>query len=228
MTSVPPINLRLKVHGNADISSFHAVGLRIVDDIQAALSSAGFDLTKFQNILDFGCGCGRSIVAVASRAPKAQLYGTDFDAEAVQWCKTEIRGIEFDVNSALPPLKYPGNFFDLIVVVSVFTHLQEDYQFAWLEELRRVVKPGGIVLATLHGRSSWEGLPVPMKAVVETKGFLFNRDDHWGRCFPDWYHTSFHSKSYVEAHWNKYFKLLLYGEKSLNNHQDIAVLQKPS
>lgn len=228
MPPVPPIPLRLKVHGNADIPSFHAVGLKIVDDIQAALSGAGFDLSKFTNILDFGCGCGRSIGTMAARAPGSKFYGSDIDTEAINWCKAEIPGIDFYVNAGLPPLKFTDSFFDLIVVVSVFTHLQEDYQFAWLQEIHRVLKPGGIMLATLHGRSVWQSFGHESTSILETKGFLFTKNDHWGQYFPDWYHSTFHSKAYVESAWAKWFKLVLYREKSLNNHHDIAILQKPS
>src|SRR4029077_3643337 len=43
-------------------------------------------------------------------------------------------------------------FFDVVVAASIFTHLSMKMQVAWLEELRRIMKPGGLVIASLHGR----------------------------------------------------------------------------
>ena len=40
--------------------------------------------------------------------------------------------------------------------LSIFTHLDADLQVPWMEELTRVVKPGGVLLATFHGRSRVE------------------------------------------------------------------------
>ncbi len=46
--------------------------------------------------------------------------------------------------------------FDLIWAVSVFTHLAETWS-AWLLELHRVLKPGGILLATFMGEGMDRG-----------------------------------------------------------------------
>jgi len=38
-----------------------------------------------------------------------------------------------------------------VIGYSVFTHLTEAMQRQWLEELRRITAPGGLVLVTAHG-----------------------------------------------------------------------------
>jgi ubiquinone/menaquinone biosynthesis C-methylase UbiE len=53
----------------------------------------------------------------------------------------------------MPPLDYKDNQFDLIYVLSVFTHLPEGLGVNWINELTRVLKPGGLLLITLHGIS---------------------------------------------------------------------------
>jgi len=44
----------------------------------------------------------------------------------------------------MPPMSYEDNMFDFVYSISIFTHLPEDMQFAWLQELQRITKPGGI------------------------------------------------------------------------------------
>src|SRR5438445_365600 len=41
--------------------------------------------------------------------------------------------------------------FAVVYALSVFTHLPEPLQNAWMQEIRRVVRPGGHVIFTTHG-----------------------------------------------------------------------------
>jgi ubiquinone/menaquinone biosynthesis C-methylase UbiE len=43
-------------------------------------------------------------------------------------------------------------FFDLVIPYSVFTHLTREVQKAWLAEMRRVIAPGGLLIASVHGQ----------------------------------------------------------------------------
>jgi SAM-dependent methyltransferase len=55
------------------------------------------------------------------------------------------------VNLPSPPLSYSDQQFDLIYTFSVFTHLSEPHQSLWMNELRRVLRPGGHLLLTTCG-----------------------------------------------------------------------------
>ncbi len=48
-------------------------------------------------------------------------------------------------------LDWPDRSFDLVYSLSVFTHLTESVGLAWIEELTRVLKPGGHLVITTHG-----------------------------------------------------------------------------
>ena len=59
----------------------------------------------------------------------------------------------FVVLTALLHSRYGDETFDLIYAISVFTHLTEELGRAWIAELRRLLRPGGLLMFTVHGRA---------------------------------------------------------------------------
>jgi SAM-dependent methyltransferase len=224
---LPPAPLRFRVHGELDLQSFLASGRQCSQDIKAALGTIGKDVTSLRRILDFGCGCGRTIVWFSDLAGSVEVCGTDIDDGAVEWCRRYLDFGSFEVNQSLPPLPYEANGFDLVYALSVFTHLDEEYQLSWLEELRRVTQPGGIVLLSLHGPSFWNKLAPEEIEVIRRKGLLFlQAPPAMQGIFPPWYQNAFHSREYVFSTYSKYFRILEYIPQGLDDCQDIVLLQK--
>ena len=221
---LPPLRLRKRVNGLRDIYSFLEVGRRCAGDLLAALESVGRSPESFENVLDFGCGCGRTLMWLEGTFPNARLSGSDVDGEAVAWCQGHLSMAEFRVNEPLPPLGYPDESFDLIYVISLFTHFDEDSQFRWLDELWRLTRPGGIVLATFHGEYCWEDYESELVSELRGKGFAFRRTDPSG---PPGFQTTYHSEEYVRERFGEAFSILEYRLRGLNRHQDMVVLEKP-
>ncbi len=226
LASVPPTSLRYRVHGSPNLEGFLRMGKRCSEDIEAALQKVGKDLNSFGEVLDFGCGCGRTLIWFEDRAREARWYGTDIDAGAISWCRDNLAFAEFGVNGALPPLEYAPGTFDLVYAISVFTHLDEDYQFRWLEELRRITRPGGVVLLTVSGRRVWRDLPDEQVADIKKKGFRFVASNTAKGIFPEWYQNAYHTKDYVLDRYSKYFDVLDYIPRGMSNRQDMVVLQR--
>ncbi len=134
----PPVELIFRVVGTNDVEAFLRSGYELVDQIAGLLQRAGRELGEFRDIYDFGCGCGRLERALQERAPAANLTATDIDEEAVAWVAGHLPGVDARGNPWLPPLPFAEGAFDLVIVISVFTHLPRDYQDAWLAELERV------------------------------------------------------------------------------------------
>jgi SAM-dependent methyltransferase len=221
---LPPASLRYRVHGSPDAQSFLKVGKKSSGDIEAALEKVGRSLNSFRDVLDFGCGCGRTLVWFANRPPR--FYGTDIDAEAISWCRTNLNFAEFGVNDALPPLEYPSEAFDLIYAISVFTHLCEDFQFRWLDELRRVARALAIVLLTLRGRRAWRDLPQEDIDTIKIEEFKFRPSNSMKDVFPDWYQNAYHTKKYVVDRYSEYFEVVDYIPRGMGR-QDVVILRKP-
>ncbi len=224
---LPSASLRYRVHGSPDLGSFLEVGKKCIQDIEASLFRIGKPLDLFQHVLDFGCGCGRTLLWFGNYSRSSLFYGTDIDAEAISWCSKHLGLGKFSVNKPLPPLDFPSGMFDLILAISVFTHLDEDHQFRWLRELERVARKKGVLVLTVHGYHCWKELRNDDVKKIQETGFLFLKSNFWKGLFPEWYQTAYHTQEYVLENYGKYFEVLDYVPRGLNNHQDLVLLQKP-
>jgi SAM-dependent methyltransferase len=144
---------RIRVIGNGDLDAFILGGLTDFKRLDAAAAKiTGKGLAGYPRILDWGCGCGR-IARYTARLPGVALTGCDIDVDNVAWCSAHLPG-RYVATTIRPPLPFPEASFDLIYGVSVFTHMREPLQDAWLAELERVAAPGAVLLMTVHGRTA--------------------------------------------------------------------------
>jgi len=114
----------------------------IIDTIQSV-----HQISDESKILDWGCGSGRLVRHFKNNinASKVTIYGTDYNKNYIEWCKKNIPEVNFNTNTNFPPLPYDNNFFDVIYGISIFTHMSEEQHIKWMEELKRILKPGGIL-----------------------------------------------------------------------------------
>ena len=104
-------------------------------------------ISKDSNILDWGVGCGR-IMRYFINDGYENLYGLDIDQFNIDWCQKNLPGAQYLRCDFDPPTEFPDNKFDLIHAHSVFTHLTEKDEKAWLTELNRILSPNGIGCVT--------------------------------------------------------------------------------
>src|SRR5690606_18639430 len=226
---VPPPKLRYRVHGQMSETSFLAQGERVSRDISSILSRHGSALKPHNKYLDFGCGCARVLRFLSAEHEEVRFSGTDIDPEAICWNQTFLKDMAtWHVNSPNPPMSFADGEFDVIVSVSVFTHLDEALQIEWLKEIERILAPGRIAILTIHGDSVWKQYP-KIREEMESKGFHFMRNyvGFWRFSgLPDFYQVTFHSKKYITDVWSRYFDIVAYEEDGIGGHQSAIVLRK--
>lgn len=145
----PPPMLRYRVHRSFDEHGYEEMGQVLAGAIIDCLRDERVELER-RDVLDFACGPGRVIRAFHGRVPSTHLAGSDIDAEAIAWARANLGDIaEFGRNDSTPPTCFGDATFDVVYCVSLFTHLDAAAQDIWLAELARVLRPGGVLLATV-------------------------------------------------------------------------------
>lgn len=195
---LPPPEAMALVMGNYAARPFYESGLLGAEGVRFVLERNDLAIERFGAILDFGCGCGRVIRHWHGlRGPR--VHGSDYNPYLVAWCAGALPFARFTTNALAPPLADDASSFDLIYAKSVFTHLSEAMQDAWLAELKRVTKPGGFLVITLNGETSFarrrDDLPPRRRAIFESGARLVLREHFEGTnaC------AAFHPEAYVRA-----------------------------
>lgn len=99
---------------------------------------------SYRAILDVGIGNGRSSLYLKKSFPKAQITGIDISPTAVKEAqKLAETGLTFAVKD-VQDTEFPADTFDLVTAFQSHFHWS-DLEGA-LAELRRVLKPDGLIL----------------------------------------------------------------------------------
>jgi SAM-dependent methyltransferase len=228
--ALPPPQMMQMVAGTPDAKWFVGSGQQSVRDLSRALAAVGRSLDSFTDALDFGCGCGRMTRWLMDQP--FSLTGIDTQPELIDWCTTNLPGARYEVTAPLPPTSFSDDRFDLVINHSVFTHLNENYQDAWLAELARITRPDGIVVLSFSGRLPFEGYLASLdssaadtckKRLAQDGMIVIHSETDDG--FPDFYHSTFHDPTYVMEHWQEWFDLLAYIPRNNLDFQDAVVMR---
>lgn len=222
--ALPPEELMKRVDFRPNDQAFLRQGFRQSQRLLAAIDRHGA-MRPAANILDWGCGCGRVARHVLRRREGMKLFGCDIDKDAIRWMQQHFPGGSFQAIGLQPPTPYGDARFDLVYGVSVVTHLDEATQFRWLDELRRITAPGGLVLMSVRSTPEDEH----EAAALSEKGFL-DRAGPIRRQSKDlrdteYYRSTVHSGAYIRAHWSRYFEILEITKNGLGR-QDLVVMRR--
>ncbi|MFH0944833.1 MAG: class I SAM-dependent methyltransferase [Planctomycetota bacterium] len=225
----PPSDVMIRATGSDNHEFYRATGIKACNDFRRYLRGH-IDLAAVRNLMEWGCGAGRLSRHLIDRFKGARFFGTDIDKEAVQWAAANLKG-EFIPCGLSPPLDYQDGQFDLVVSLSVFTHLTKRFQDLWLAEIRRVLEPGGVFLATTHGAFAGRWTfhqPGEFEEVFKTGFYDGLEDTNLGKVAGgDYYRSTFQTYEYTREYWSKTFEILDYIEGGMNNLQDVYILRKP-
>ena len=220
---LPPTRLRHWVAGTDDLAWFQEGGQLGVQTLVSLLARQQVDLAQLGSVLDFGCGCGR-VLRHLRLFERVRIHGTDSNPAAIAWCDQHLDFAEFGTNRLEPPTRYRDRSFDLIYAFSVFTHLTETLQLAWMREMRRILKPGGWLIVTLHGDHYLPHINVAARAQYQRGELVVLGEEVVGQnaC------AAFHPESYVRNVLAKDFDVIDFvPEGALGNPKQDAYLLRP-
>lgn len=170
-------------------------------DLIKSLLPAGWDFAG-KRVLDFGCGSGRILRPASQTDPAAEFWGCDIDEPSIAWLRENLSPpLNVVTNPERPPLPFDDEHFDLIWTFSVFTHLTDTWS-AWLAELHRLLKPDGVLVATVFGPGHSSFVDEPVDEEIIGMNVLYPGAS-WDRGGP----LVLHSRWWLEAHWGRAFEI---------------------
>lgn len=223
-------------------------GFNIYRTWKSLASKHGRPLHRGSTVLDFGCGWGRILRFFMRDVARENLFGVDVMPLAIELCRKTNPWGQFSQVPALPPSDLPSDKFDLVYLYSVFSHLSEEAHDKWLTEFRRVLKPGGLLMATTRPRayilscdaSRRRGGPglheQARSAFIGTDEWLakYDRGEYCysavgggGVLDSSFYGETCIPAAYVKKRWTDRFEFLEYLPHGPGRQQDVIVVRKP-
>jgi ubiquinone/menaquinone biosynthesis C-methylase UbiE len=218
-------------------------GLKDYIAIKRTLIRYGPALNSGDSTFELGCASGRVLRHFACQQPAVTVWGADIQLRHVEWIRKFLpEKIRVFQNTVFPQLPLESNSQKLVYAFSVFTHI-DDFELAWLAEVRRVLAPGGIAYLTIHSERTWENMNPewPLwKGLIRHKDHIVDYDvstELFKAPMPlpktvfcwttaQTYNTQvFHSDDYIRTAWGRFLAL-----KDIiaagYDYQDVVVLQK--
>lgn len=113
-------------------------------------------LRSGMSLLDCGCGPGTNTVALAEAAAPGQVVGIDLEASQIELARAYavergVANVRFEVGNVYA-LPFPDVSLDAVLAHTVLQHLKTPAKA--LEEIYRVLKPGGLIGVREEDRGS--------------------------------------------------------------------------
>ena len=99
-----------------------------------------------ESVLDLGCGNGRYLEYMASGV---KYTGIDFSEKLIELARKKYPEGNFSIGDVLK-LNFPDNSFNKVFSIAVLHHIPSyELRLQVFEEIKRVLKPGGVVFLTV-------------------------------------------------------------------------------
>lgn len=189
-------------------------------------------------VLDFGGSTGRVARHWNGEDPAHDVHLCDINPRFTTWVNYFLwPRVKAYKNTIEPHLHFEANSFDLVYAFSVFTHINE-YELAWLQELRRIIRPGGRLLATIHNDCTWKLLPslkfrIATEVLPGSPAYIAyckersSRPDRAAFVYREELVNVFYSNDYIAKYWSDYFEIEQIVDQA-HNYQAMVVMRRRS
>lgn len=215
----------------------------LVDFLKIQQAVTKYDV-RMNSYFDFGCASGRVLRHFCAQTEVEDLWGCDINGRHIKWLNDYLPAkLKIIHNHCLPHLPMATSSIDLISAFSVFTHV-DIFETAWLSELHRILKPGGLVFLTVHNDATWDYLQKVNQAGMEdsllkrlcrieprTRDWLANplpsgRTDFRYTNVGPYRALVFHSNDYLRKTWGRYFEIAEIQSKEHGICQSVLIGRK--
>ena len=190
------------------------------------------------SILDLGSSSGSMVRVLAAYNHSWKMFGCDPIKSAIDWAKEHVTTGTFEEMENDPPLPFSDSSMDGVTAISVWSHHRPDAAQVWIDEVARILKPGGffaVTFSTLHhvrwlaknNRFPPEQIEKMLRAFAERGNFFVpinyagednETDDNWGQ--------SSYSRERFFSMFHEKFDIAGYFPGLNQGNQDLAVCVK--
>ena len=195
--------------------NFYRFGLQLAEHLKTYAN-----LNHQSRVLEVGCGCGRTAFALSAVLDNGGFDGLDIEKKSIESCQKnklfnrkkfqfqfqDVQNNEYNPTgtSRADSYRFPyaDNQFDVIFLVSVFTHMLTNDVKNYIAEISRMLKPGGVCMLTTFlmdkGRQS-KAMSFPYK---EMDHYFYNQTlpEAAVGYVSEFYITHFSSHGLVQIH----------------------------
>ncbi len=225
------------VHHSAQGPLAAGGALRIADLVADALAASGSPIRAGTRLLDFGCSSGRVVAPLQAAFPDAAWFGCDPNRDAIAWAAAALPAVRFTSSPTDPPLPYGPGAFDAAFAISIWSHLAPAAATRWLDEMLRILEPGGRLLLTTHGIASIAHfaharkcapsmvLDIARRLYADGTWFRgdFGQEGDWGVRHAEW-GTAFYSPEWMLRALGGRWSVEHFRAGGLEHNQDVYVL----
>ena len=207
------------------LRDYFADGWRTLSELMLLLEAVDRPLLRMPRVLEFASGHGRFTRHLVKALGAPRVTVSDVVPSAVEFSRATF-GVDGFLSASRPEdVRWPGQY-DLVFVLSLFSHLPRSTWSRWLRVLQDAVAPGGLLVFSTHGQKAADFDSVTLDA----DGFFFAPSSESSAIDAHEYGTAFTSEAFVLKEVAEVWGADALAHHALVhfwNHQDAYVLRKP-
>lgn len=206
------------------LRDYFADGWRTLSELMLLLEAVDKPLLRTASVLEFASGHGRFTRHLVKALGAERVTVSDIVVDAVDFSQQTF-GVKGFASASVPEqVRWPQQY-ELVFVLSLFSHLPRSTWTRWLQVLRDAVAPGGLLVFSTHGIKAADFDSVKL----DDKGFFFAPSSESNAIDANEYGTAFTSEQFVLDRIAETWGADALRHRSLVhfwNHQDAYVLQR--
>lgn len=216
----------------AHVESYLQGARQFVDILQRSCAEAGRAWESMESVLDVGCGYGRIARELITRMPASRIHVSDVIDEAATFTAREFGCHKVPILEAAGA--HLDGQFDLIYLLSVYTHLSREMVEGNLRRVAAALKPKGVAVFTVQGQGSAETAERYAQYWLDKARLLeaMAREGYYYERYP-YYYSDYGMAWFSRTAFEQLVKetasnldLIVYHPMELDEHQDIYVYRK--
>jgi SAM-dependent methyltransferase len=207
------------------LRDYLADGWRTLSELMLLLEAVNKPLLKSGSFLEFASGHGRFTRHLVKAMSASRVTVSDVVSDAVMF-STQTFGVRGFQSSLVPEQVVFPQKFDVVFVLSLFSHLPKSTWSRWLKCLYDGVASGGVLVFSTHGMKAAKHDNVTLDA----EGFFFAPSSESSAIDVEQYGTTFTSEGFVMSQIEQTLGADVLQHKAVLqfwNHQDAYVLRRP-